>query len=216
MKGQNKLFFAIVIALVVGVIVGGAVHSFAPGSSKTFADNIKLLGTIFIRLIQMIIAPLVFTTLVVGIAKMSDINMIGRVGLKAMLWFIAASLVSLTIGLTLVNWLKPGNFVNLSLNDTTSANEIINNSKGFSLEDFVNHVIPKSLFEAFATNEVLQIVVFAVMFGIALAHLDHRTTKPLIQALDVAANAIRNAARNVGGCTDTLGIGNNCWTWRCQ
>ena len=84
MKGQNKLFFAIIIALVLGVIIGGIVHLQYPGSSESFSKNIKLLGTIFIRLVKMIIAPLVFTTLVVGIAKMGDTAMIGRVGVKAM------------------------------------------------------------------------------------------------------------------------------------
>ena len=105
MKGQNKLFFAIIIALILGVIIGGVVHIQYPDSSESFSGKIKLLGTVFIRLVQMIIAPLVFTTLVVGIAKMGDTAMIGRVGGKAMLWFISASLVSLMLGLVLVNWL---------------------------------------------------------------------------------------------------------------
>ena len=82
MKGQNKLFFAIIIALVLGVIIGGVVHSVSE-NTESFSKNIKLLGTIFIRLVQMIIAPLVFTTLVVGIAKMGDTAMIGRVGGKS-------------------------------------------------------------------------------------------------------------------------------------
>ena len=107
MKGQNKLFIAIIISLVLGVAVGAFVHFQYPESAETFSKNIKLLGTIFIRLVQMIIAPLVFTTLVVGIAKMSDMSMIGRVGTKAMLWFITASLVSLMIGLVFVNWDMP-------------------------------------------------------------------------------------------------------------
>lgn len=190
MKGQNKLFFAIIIALVLGVIAGGIVHTSYSDSAETFAKNIKLLGTIFIRLVQMIIAPLVFTTLVVGIAKMSDMNMVGRVGGKAMLWFITASLVSLLIGLVLVNWLEPGHVTKLPVQDPSAAAEIVSNSKGFSLEDFVKHVIPKSLFEAFATNEVLQIVVFAVMFGIALASMGEDYVKPIIKGFDICAHAI--------------------------
>lgn len=190
MKGQNKLFFAIIIALILGVIVGGVVHNGYSNSAETFAKNIKLLGTIFIRLVQMIIAPLVFTTLVVGIAKMSDMSMVGRVGGKAMLWFITASLVSLMIGLIFVNWLEPGHVTKLPVQDPSAAAEIVNNSKGFSLEDFVKHVIPKSLFEAFSTNEVLQIVVFAVMFGIALAGMGEDYVKPVIKGLDICAHAI--------------------------
>ncbi len=190
MKGQNKLFIAIIIALLLGVAAGALVHFQYPENAEGFSKNIKLLGTIFIRLVQMIIAPLVFTTLVVGIAKMSDMSMIGRVGTKAMLWFITASLVSLVIGLLFVNWLEPGHVTKLDLTDTSSAKEIMDNTKGFSLEDFVKHVVPKSLFEAFATNEVLQIVVFSVMFGVALANMGEQYTKPIVKALDVCAHAI--------------------------
>ncbi|RMZ59379.1 dicarboxylate/amino acid:cation symporter [Chryseobacterium nematophagum] len=190
MKGQNKLFVAIIIALILGVGIGGFVHIQYPESAEPFSKNIKLLGTIFIRLVQMIIAPLVFTTLVVGIAKMSDIKMIGRVGTKAMLWFISASLISLFIGLILVNWLEPGHVTKLPIQDTVSAEELVKSSKGFTLEDFVKHVIPKSIFEAFATNEVLQIVVFSIMFGIALANLGEGYAQPVIKLFDIIAHAI--------------------------
>ncbi|RQP08299.1 MAG: dicarboxylate/amino acid:cation symporter, partial [Chryseobacterium sp.] len=139
MKGQNKLFFAIIIALIAGVIAGGVVHTQYPESIDGFSENIKLLGTIFIRLVQMIIAPLVFTTLVVGIAKMGDMKMIGRVGVKAMLWFIIASFVSLVIGLILVNWMEPGKVMQLPIDQVRGAEDIVSNSsKGFSLAEFVN------------------------------------------------------------------------------
>ncbi|OCA70435.1 C4-dicarboxylate ABC transporter [Chryseobacterium artocarpi] len=190
MKGQNKLFIAIIIALILGVGIGGLVHVKYPESAEPFSKNIKLLGTVFIRLVQMIIAPLVFTTLVVGIAKMSDIKMIGRVGTKAMLWFISASLVSLFIGLILVNWLEPGHVTKLPIQDVASADELLKSSKSFSLEDFVKHMIPKSLFEAFATNEVLQIVVFAIMFGVALANLGEEYSKPVVKLFDIMAHGI--------------------------
>lgn len=190
MKGQNKLFIAIIIALILGVGIGGIVHVQYPESAEPFSKNIKLLGTVFIRLVQMIIAPLVFTTLVVGIAKMSDIKMIGRVGTKAMLWFISASLVSLFIGLILVNWLEPGHVTKLPVQDVASAEDLLKSSKSFSLEDFVKHMIPKSLFEAFATNEVLQIVVFAIMFGIALANLGEEYSKPVVKLFDIIAHGI--------------------------
>ncbi|MGZ5192696.1 MAG: dicarboxylate/amino acid:cation symporter [Kaistella sp.] len=190
MKGQNKLFIAIIVALIVGVIMGGVVHTQYPESSEGFAKNIKLLGTVFIRLVQMIIAPLVFTTLVVGIAKMSDIKMIGRVGTKAMLWFITASLVSLMIGLVFVNWLEPGKVMQLPIPAAGDAGDVVANSQGLSLEQFVKHIIPKSLFEAFATNEVLQIVVFSIMFGVALANMGEEYTKPIVRALDICAHAI--------------------------
>ncbi len=190
MKGQNKLFIAIIIALILGVGIGGIVHVKYPESAEPFSKNIKLLGTVFIRLVQMIIAPLVFTTLVVGIAKMSDIKMIGRVGTKAMLWFISASLISLFIGLILVNWLEPGHVTKLPIQDVASAEDLLKSSKSFSMEDFVKHMIPKSLFEAFATNEVLQIVVFAIMFGVALANLGEEYSKPVVKLFDIIAHGI--------------------------
>ncbi|MDR2232369.1 MAG: dicarboxylate/amino acid:cation symporter [Tannerella sp.] len=190
MKGKNKLFIAIIIALILGVILGGLVHTHHAESAKIFAQRISLLGTVFIRLIQMIIAPLVFSTLVVGIAKMSDIKMIGRVGTKAMLWFISASLVSLMIGLLFVNWLEPGHVTKFPITDVSSASDLMSHSRGLTLEDFVKHLIPKSLFEAFATNEILQIVVFSVMFGIALANMGENYTKQIIKGLDILAHAV--------------------------
>ena len=94
------------------------------------------------------------------------------------------------LGLVLVNWLEPGHVTKLPIQDATSAKEILDNSKGFSLEDFVKHVVPKSIFEAFSTNEVLQIVVFSIMFGIALSHLGEEYSKPVIKFLDICAHAI--------------------------
>lgn len=103
---NNKLFILIIVSLIIGIILGGIVHYQMPDSIDVFSKNIKLLGTIFIRLVQMIIAPLVFSTLVVGIAKMGDMKMVGRVGGKAMAWFISASLISLLLGMVLVNFLR--------------------------------------------------------------------------------------------------------------
>ncbi|MDM1367553.1 dicarboxylate/amino acid:cation symporter [Myroides marinus] len=183
---NNKLFIAIIIALVIGVVAGSIVHYNFHDYAESFSSNIKLLGTIFIRLVQMIIAPLVFCTLVVGIAKMGDMSMVGRVGAKAMGWFLSASLVSLTIGLLLVNWFKPG--VGTGLNDSKdisadSASDLLTKTNSLSLETFIEHMIPKSIFEAFAHNEVLQIVVFSVFFGIALSTLGKKG-KSIIKLFD--------------------------------
>lgn len=168
---NNKLFIAIIAALVLGVLIGSIVHYWFPEYIVGVSTNIKLLGTIFIRLVQMIIAPLVFCTLVVGIAKMGDMSMVGRVGAKAMGWFITASFVSLTIGLLLVNWVKPGVGANFDLNNIASDPDLLSKTDSLSLQSFVEHLIPKSVFEAFSTNEILQIVVFSVFFGVALASL---------------------------------------------
>ncbi|RYF86106.1 MAG: dicarboxylate/amino acid:cation symporter [Chitinophagaceae bacterium] len=153
------------------------------------STNIKLLSTIFIRLVQMIIAPLVFTTLVVGIAKLGDLKTVGRVGGKAILWFITASLASLLIGLVLVNFFQPGKYIDLSQKDVESLTDLATKQKSFSLQNFVEHVIPKSFVEAMATNEILQLVVFSIFFGVAAAAIGEYT-KPLIKALEVASHVI--------------------------
>src|SRR5205085_4925374 len=110
----NRLTLYILIAMVLGVVAGYFVHERSSAQFITdFSNNIKLLSNIFIRLVQMIIAPLVFSTLVVGIAKLGDMKTVGRVGGKAILWFITASLISLLIGLALVNYFKPGQYIDL-------------------------------------------------------------------------------------------------------
>jgi Na+/H+-dicarboxylate symporter len=189
LKSNNKLFLAIIIGLVLGVSLGGVVHYQYPESGEAFAKNIKLLGTIFIRMVQMIIAPLVFSTLVVGIAKMGDMKMVGRVGAKAMAWFISASLISLLLGMVLVNWLEPGKNSTVTMATVAPADDLVKNTSGFSLENFVVHIVPKSIFEALATNEILQIVIFSILFGIALASVGE-IAKPIIKTLDTFAHVI--------------------------
>jgi Na+/H+-dicarboxylate symporter len=161
----------------------------SPAFNKQFSTNIKLLSNIFIRLVQMIIAPLVFTTLVVGIAKLGDLKTVGRVGGKAILWFVTASLASLLIGMVLVNYFKPGSYIDLSQADTEGLKDLMKKNEEFSLVKFVDHVIPRSFIEAMANNEMLQLVVFSIFFGVATASMGD-FAKPLIKALDVAAHII--------------------------
>jgi Na+/H+-dicarboxylate symporter len=189
LKSNNKLFIAIIIGLVLGLALGGMVHYQYTGSAEGFAKNIKLLGTIFIRMVQMIIAPLVFSTLVVGIAKMGDMKMVGRVGAKAMAWFLSASLVSLLLGMVLVNWLQPGKSTKVSMANVASADDLLKNTHAFSLEQFVTHVVPKSVFEAMATNEILQIVIFSILFGIALSSVGE-IAKPVIKTLNTVSHVV--------------------------
>jgi Na+/H+-dicarboxylate symporter len=158
-------------------------------SVQSFADIIRLLTTIFLRLVQMIIAPLVFTTLVVGIAKLGDLKSVGRVGGKAMLWFISASLVSLLLGLVLVNFFQPGMAIDMSIADKSGASELVSKTQEFSLQKFVEHVIPKSVFEAMSANEILQLVIFSIFFGVACTTLGDYA-KPLIHALEIASHVI--------------------------
>jgi Na+/H+-dicarboxylate symporter len=126
-----------------------------------------ILSDIFLRLIKMIVAPLVFTTLVVGVAKVGDIKAVGRIGGRTMLWFISATLVSLLLGMLLVNLFQPGTAMHLPLPDSSSGSEI--KKSALSVRDFVGHVFPRSFFEAMTNNEILQIVVFALFFGIGTA-----------------------------------------------
>ena len=190
MAKRNRLTVFILIAMILGVGVGYVIHqNSSPDFIKKFSDNSKLLTTIFLRLVQMIIAPLVFCTLVVGIAKLGDLKTVGRVGGKALLWFISASLVSLLLGMFLVNLFQPGHAIDLSNADTAGAKDLIGKTQEFSLARFVEHVVPKSVVEAMANNEILQIVVFSIFFGIAATAL-HDFAKPLVKALDAASHII--------------------------
>jgi Na+/H+-dicarboxylate symporter len=190
MSKGNRLTLFIIVSMILGVITGLLVHQNATPEFRTdFSKNIKLLSTIFIRLVQMIIAPLVFTTLVVGIAKLGDLKTVGRVGGKAILWFVTASLVSLLLGLVLVNYFKPGQYIDMSQKDVQGLSDLMTKQKAFSIQNFVEHVVPKSFIEAMAQNEILQIVLFSIFFGVAAAAIGDYA-KPLIKALEVASHII--------------------------
>jgi Na+/H+-dicarboxylate symporter len=192
MKGNSsgKLTIYILVAMILGIGVGYFIHlNSTPETIKSISSNLKLLTTIFLRLVQMVIAPLVFTTLVVGIAKLGDLKTVGRVGGKAMLWFVSASLISLLLGMLLVNFFKPGNAINLNSADLEGAKDLIGKTQEFSIQKFVEHVFPKSIFEAMASNEILQIVVFSIFFGVGTAALGERG-KVVVKALDATAHII--------------------------
>ena len=187
---KNRLTLSILIAMIAGAVLGYIVHE--KGSLEfitKFSNNIKLLTTIFLRLVQMIIAPLVFSTLVVGISKLGNLKAVGRIGGKAMLWFISASLISLLIGMILVNFFHPGTAISLSEVDTNAAKDLVSTTQQFSLSSFVEHVFPKSLIDAMATNQIMQIVVFSIFFGIATTALGSHA-KPVINALESVSHII--------------------------
>ncbi len=186
----SNLTMQILIAMVIGALLGVYIHNnFAEDDAKSFSDKIKMLATIFIRLVQMIISPLVFTTLVVGIAKLGDVKSVGRIGGKALGWFFSASFISLLIGMFWVNTLQPGVGLKLGNVDLTTASEVTDKTQGFSFQNFVEHIIPKSIVEAMATNEILQIVIFSIFFGLAAASIG-ANAKPVVNALDKTSHII--------------------------
>ena len=184
----KKLTRYILIALVLGIITGLALHyaidDGTPASEATLAkiaEYLSIVTALFLRLIKMIIAPLVFATLVAGIAHMGDIAALGRVAVRSLGWFIGASLVSLTLGLILVSALHPGIGLNLPLPAATAASGV--ETAAFNLKDFVSHVIPASIFEAMSTNEILPIVIFSCFFGVALTAVGERG-KPIVVGVE--------------------------------
>ena len=170
----SRLTTMIFIGMVLGIVVGYlcSITWPDPQTAKEISGYIALISDIFLRLIKMIIAPLVFSTLVVGIAHMGDTASVGRVGGKALLWFVGASFCSLMIGLLLVNLLQPGHNLNLPLPDAGAGTGL--KAASLSLKEFVTHLVPKSAVEAMANNEILQIVVFSIFFGVALAALGEK------------------------------------------
>lgn len=184
----NRLTLWILIAMVVGIGVGYAMHlGMDVAVRKGVAENLKILTDVFLRLVKMIIAPLVFSTLVVGIAKLGDMRTVGRVGGRALLWFISASLVSLLLGMLLVNLLKPG--VGLHLEASGDVSDVVDKTGVFTLRDFIAHLFPSSMVDAMARNEVLQIVVFSVFFGMACASIGDYA-KPVVKLLESVAHVI--------------------------
>jgi Na+/H+-dicarboxylate symporter len=185
---MNRLFTTFIVgAMVLGVAVGWGLNQYAsPDQAKAVAENLSIVTDVFLRLIKMIIAPLVFSTLVAGIAHMEDAGAIGRVGVKTMGWFISASIVSLTIGLIMVHLLQPGSGLSLHAAAVAPVAGAVDVTK-FTLKAFVTHMVPASIFQAMADNEILQIVVFSVFVGTAVAAVDDRAPAVLALVEQVAA-----------------------------
>jgi Na+/H+-dicarboxylate symporter len=183
---SRQLTIFIVVGLVLGIALGQGVHAMAtPDTASRFADGVGLLPFAFLRLIKMVIAPLVFTTLVVGVAKMGDIATVGRIGGKALGWFVFASLISLALGLVLVQVFEPGRALGLPL---PAAGAVSGMPAGaMTLQGFIEHTLPTSVLDAMARNEILQIVIFALFFGTAMAALGERS-RIVLDALDAVSH----------------------------
>ncbi len=178
---KNRFTLFVIAAMIGGILTGFVLNRTItdPAQLKQVAEWLSILTDVFLRLIKMIIAPLVFSTLVVGIAHMEDSAAIGRVGVKTIGWFIGASLVSLLIGLIMVHVLQPGVGLNLSVPALTAKSDVT--AQALTLKDFITHVFPTSIVGAMADNQILQIVVFSIFVGTAVAAVEDRA--PAVMAL---------------------------------
>jgi Na+/H+-dicarboxylate symporter len=184
----KRLTYFILAALVLGIVVGWAINASIDDGTAASADRLKaiagyfsILTTVFLNLIKMIIAPLVLSTMVVGIAHMGDTSALGRVGLKAFGWFVCASLVSLSLGLILVNALEPGVGLALAIPPADAASGV--DRSAFDLAKFIAHIFPTSMVKAMAENDILQIVVFSLFLGVAITAVGE-AARPLVRALE--------------------------------
>ncbi|MEZ0496565.1 dicarboxylate/amino acid:cation symporter [Sphingomonas sp. IW22] len=190
----KRLTLYILIGLVLGIIVGLALNlsltdGGGPGDARLseLAGYFSIVTTVFLRLIKMIIAPLVFSTLVAGIAHMGDTTALGRVGGRAIGWFICASLLSLTLGLILVNFFQPGVGLDIPIPAADAASGV--DKAAFNLKDFIAHIVPASIIEAMATNEILQIVVASLFIGVAMTAVGEKAA-PLLRGVEALAQVI--------------------------
>ncbi|GAL58840.1 proton/glutamate symporter [Pseudescherichia vulneris NBRC 102420] len=179
---SKSLTTMIIAGLVLGIIAGFIINTVATvETAKAYSQDISILTAIFLRLIKMIIAPLIISTLVVGIAKMGDAKTLGRIFSKTLLLFICASLISIALGLVIVNIFQPGAGINFVAHDAASVAAL--KAEPFTFKVFISHAIPTSIVDAMARNEVLQIVVFSIFLGCGLAAIGDKGA-PIVHVLD--------------------------------
>jgi Na+/H+-dicarboxylate symporter len=187
---MNRNFIYVMVGLVLGVALGTMSYYSLPDKATAVdvAKDMSLVSSIFLKLIKMIIGPLVLSTLVVGIGHMGDAATVGRVGAKTMGWFVSASIVSLLLGLFMVDLLQPGAGIQIADEGKNAANLT---TQAFSIDNFIDHVVPTSIFKSLADGEILQIVVFSVFAGVAIMAMGERG-KPLIELADSVAHMMLN------------------------
>ena len=175
-----KLFKSLYFQVIVAILIGIAFGHFYP----SFAVQLKPLGDGFIKLIKMMIAPIIFCTIVTGIAGMQNTKKVGRVGLKAILYFEVVTTLALIIGLVVINVLKPGVGMNIdpATLDTKSVENFITESKSQSVGDFLLHIIPENIVNALSTSNILQVLFFSVLLGFALSKIGEKAA-PLLKGI---------------------------------
>jgi Na+/H+-dicarboxylate symporter len=176
----------IILGLIAGIILGAWYRSNwpEPEQIKPFAENMHLLSDIFLRLIKMIIAPLVFSLLLTGIAKAGDFKTVGRIGLKTMIYFTGATLIALVLGLFIVNIFEPGKDLHMGAVGTTT---IV--AREFNAGDFIKNIFPESIIDVMARNQILPIIIFVLFFGVAVSSL-HEKGKVIIDFFDALGHAM--------------------------
>ncbi len=182
-KFKFSLTQQIFIGLAVGILVGWLIHQLFdtnPHAKEQAIQWVRVLSRIFLSLIKVIIAPLIFSTLVVGIAGAGSIKAVGRIGLKAMAYFTFATLLALVIGLVAVNITRPGDGVNLPSEQSAEAKEIAGRASKMTPQDHIVTIFPTSIIKSMAENEVLQIVAFSLLFAIAVASIGEKG-RPMVQ-----------------------------------
>jgi Na+/H+-dicarboxylate symporter len=185
-----NITYKIFIGMILGIIVGFFLNNTYSTDAEFLAQiggYFNLLSKVFLRMIKMIIGPLIFSILTVGIAKLGDFKLVGRIGAKTLGYFYFATILSLLTGLIAVNILKPGRMMKLDLPAAGADTGI--EAKKMTLENFITHVFPESFFDALAHNEVLQIVVFSIFFGIATASIGDKG-KIIIKGLDAVSEVM--------------------------
>ncbi|PHM45074.1 C4-dicarboxylate transporter DctA [Xenorhabdus mauleonii] len=194
---KQRLMRQIIVAILLGIITGWVFHYYLDANqTKEVASYINIITDIFLRLIKMIIAPLVFATIVTGLLSIGGSTSVGRITMKAMIWFIIAGLVSLGIGMLMANLFQPGVGINVAVAPQEEVNTGLNTS-GFSLKNFISHIFPSSFASAMANNEILQILVFSIFFGAALSYINQKSQKT-----SPIANLIEDLARIMFRITD--------------
>ncbi|WP_099120076.1 dicarboxylate/amino acid:cation symporter [Xenorhabdus sp. KK7.4] len=183
---RQKLMKQIVIAILLGVITGWGFNRYLDASqAKEIASYINIITDVFLRLIKMIIGPLIFSTIVAGLMSIGGSSSVGRITIKAMIWFIVAGLISISIGTLIANLFQPGVGLNIAIPQHGNIDTSLNAGE-FSLKNFISHIFPSSFVEAMANNEILQILIFSLFFGSALSYIcrNSQKTSPIVTMIE--------------------------------
>jgi len=178
-KILSSLYVQVILAIIIGILIG----IFYPD----FAVKMKPLGDGFIKLIKMVIAPLIFASIVIGIAGMKDVKKVGKIGLTAIIYFEIMTTIALLIGLVFVNWIQPGTGMNVNPSelDPTAFSEYVSKSKEHKTTmDFIISIIPDNVVAAVASDNLLQVLLFAVLFGVGLTKIGEKASEPVLNVLD--------------------------------